>query len=802
MTDQTLHSHTPASDPAPQPFAPASQAPSDALDDLPLVVFSHLRWDFVRQRPQHLLSRFARQREVWMWEEPIGCDHPLPYLEYHRFPADRVTSLRPRLPHWWSAEEQTAALADLYALFLQQSVRAAPIAWYYTPLMRAFSAGAEAALVVYDCMDELSSFAHADAALLTHEAELLERADVVFTGGRSLYEAKRHLAANVHAFPSAVDRAHFAAARATPRSAGGEDGKLTAGYFGVIDERLDMQLIAELAAARPDWRIEMVGPVVKIDPATLPQAANIAWLGPRDYGQLPAVLAGWDVAIMPFALNEATRFISPTKTPEYLSGGRPVVSTPIADVVADWGRSPGVWIAGDGATLAQALDDAASLSAGGDWLAAVDRQLDAISWDATQQRMADLMGEALSRRTQRARSAAVSVPAVSASDRLSAKPYDVLVVGAGFAGSVMAERLAEDAGKRVLVIDRRPHIAGNAYDELDAAGVMIHRYGPHIFHTNSDDVFAYLSRFTAWRPYEHRVLAEAKGKRVPMPINRTTLEQLYDIALPDDESAAAFLAARALPRDPIVTSEDVVVNAVGTDLYQTFFRGYTRKQWGLDPSELDKTVTSRVPTRTDRDDRYFQDRHQAMPRDGYTAMFARMLDHPRITLRTGTEFVDVDAAALADHVVYTGPIDEYFDYRYGRLPYRSLTFRHETLPQESFQDAAVVNFPAEDVPYTRITEYKKLTGQSHPTTSISYEYPTDEGDPYYPIPRPDNQALFQKYDALARATQNVTFVGRLANYRYYNMDQVVGQALATYRRLSERELVEVAKPLGTVEAAE
>ncbi len=780
MNEQTPNPQL-AAGAAPMSGSACREASSEMLGDLPIVVFSHLRWDFVRQRPQHLLSRFAREREVWMWEEPIGCEHPLPYLEYHRFPADRVTSLRPRLPHWWSAEEQTAALAELYAVFLQQSVRTAPIAWYYTPLMRAFSAGEEAALVVYDCMDELSAFAHADAALLRHEAELLANADVVFTGGRSLYEAKRRRAANVHAFPSAVDRAHFAAARKTPREAGGADGMPTAGYFGVIDERLDMRMIAELAAARPGWRIEMVGPVVKIDPATLPQAENIAWLGPRDYSELPGVLAGWDVAIMPFALNEATRYISPTKTPEYLSGGRPVVSTAIADVVADWGHSPGVWIAGDSEAFANALDAAADLPGEGDWLTAVDHQLDTISWDTTQRRMADLMGEALSQRTHGPRCTDVAT-----STGPGAKPYDVLVVGAGFAGSVMAERLAADSGKRVLVIDRRPHIAGNAYDELDAAGVMIHRYGPHIFHTNSDDVFAYLSRFTAWRPYEHRVLAEARGKRVPMPINRTTLEQLYDIDLPDDASAAAFLAAQAVPRDPIVTSEDVVVSVVGTDLYQTFFQGYTRKQWGLDPSQLDKTVTSRVPTRTNRDDRYFQDRHQAMPRDGFTAMFARMLDHPRITLRTGTEFADLDAEALADHVVFTGPIDEYFDYRYGRLPYRSLTFRHETLPQESFQDASVVNFPSEDVPYTRITEYKKLTGQSHPATSISYEYPCDEGDPYYPIPRPDNQALFQKYDALARATPNVTFVGRLANYRYYNMDQVIGQALATYRRLSER----------------
>ena len=756
--------------------------------DIPLVVFSHLRWDFVRQRPQHILSRFARNRAVWIWEEAIGCDHSLPYLEYHHFPEDEVTSLRPRVPHGWTPTEQTRALREMYAVFLRQSVGAAPIAWYYTPMMRAFTRDSEAALVVYDCMDELSAFAHADKALLDHESELLSHADVVFTGGRSLYVAKRARHPNVHAFPSAVDRDHFAAARASGRHDSG--AQRIAGYYGVIDERLDLDLIAAVAEALPDWRIEMVGPVVKIDPDTLPQTSNIAWLGSRDYADLPAVIARWDVALMPFALNEATRYISPTKTPEYLSGGRPVVSTAIADVVAEWGASPGVRIAGDAEAFAVGIEAAARLPDKGDWLGKVDRQLDAISWDMTHARMEQQLAEAWMR--ERRKSSVTRLPIGGASE----KPYDVLVVGAGFAGSVMAERLAADGGQRVLVIDRRDHFAGNAYDELDEAGVMIHRYGPHIFHTNSDEVFAYLSRFTKWRPYEHRVLAQAKGKLVPMPINRTTLETLYDIELPDDQAAAEFLAARAQPRDPIVTSEDVVVNAVGQELYETFFRGYTRKQWGLDPSELDKTVTSRVPTRTDRNDRYFQDKHQAMPRDGFTAMFANMLDHPLITVRTGTEFADLDADALADHIVFTGPIDEYFGYQFGHLPYRSLEFRHETLPQESFQDVAVVNYPSEDVPYTRITEYKKLTGQSHASTSISYEYPTDKGDPYYPIPRPANQELFQKYEKLARALPGVTFVGRLANYRYYNMDQVVGQALATYRRMAE------SRAIGTAEAAE
>jgi UDP-galactopyranose mutase len=370
----------------------------------------------------------------------------------------------------------------------------------------------------------------------------------------------------------------------------------------------------------------------------------------------------------------------------------------------------------------------------------------------------------------------------------SGEKYDYLVVGAGFAGSVLAERLASQHGARVLIIDRRNHVGGNAYDEKDEAGILYHKYGPHIFHTNSDAVVDYLSQFTEWRPYEHRVLASVRGQQVPIPINRTTLNMLFDANLETDEEAAEYLASRAEPVDEIRTSEDVVVNAVGEELYRLFFRGYTRKQWGLDPSELDKQVTSRIPTRTNTDDRYFSDTFQAMPLNGYTAMFERMLDHPRIERELGVDFRDIKDRAyeIADHIIYTGPIDEYFDFRFGKLPYRSLRFDHQTLEQESFQPVAVVNYPSEDVPFTRISEYKHLTGQQHSRTSITYEYPSAEGDPYYPIPRPENQELFKKYEALADETGDVTFVGRLATYRYYNMDQIVGQALATFRRMDEK----------------
>lgn len=352
--------------------------------------------------------------------------------------------------------------------------------------------------------------------------------------------------------------------------------------------------------------------------------------------------------------------------------------------------------------------------------------------------------------------------------------FDFLVVGAGFAGSVSARRLA-DAGARVHLIERRPHLGGNAHDELDSHGLLVHRYGPHIFHTNSTAVFDYLSRFTDWRPYEHRVLASIDGRMLPFPINRTTLNMLYGLDL-DEWGARAFLARARLPRNPILTSEDFVLNAVGRDLYEKFFRGYTQKQWGLDPSELTAAVCARICSRTGADDRYFSDRFQAMPREGFTRMFERILDHPRISYQLGTEFANVRDRIRAGHVFYTGPIDAYFDFRLGRLPYRSLRFEHEHLPGvRQFQPVATVNYPGRCA-FTRITEFKHLTGQDHPGTSIVREFPQGRGEPYYPIPTPANIRLYKQYQALARGQERVTFVGRLAQYRYLNMDQAVAAA--------------------------
>lgn len=359
--------------------------------------------------------------------------------------------------------------------------------------------------------------------------------------------------------------------------------------------------------------------------------------------------------------------------------------------------------------------------------------------------------------------------------------FDYLIVGAGFAGSVLAERLASQSGKRVLIVDKRSHIGGNAYDRYDDAGILVHPYGPHIFHTNSEDIFEYLSRFTEWRPYEHRVLASVDGQRLPIPINLDTINQLYGLNLTSFE-VEDFFQSVAEKVESVQTSEDVVVSRVGRELYNKFFRGYTRKQWGLDPSELDSSVTARVPTRTNRDARYFTDKYQAMPLHGYTRMFERLLDHPNIKVMLNTGYREVQDLVPWKHMVYTGPVDEFFDHRHGRLPYRSLRFEHSTVQQAKYQDVATVNYP-NDHAYTRITEFKHITGQQHAATSIVREFPCADGDPYYPIPRPDNAALYQRYQADAEVTPNVTFVGRLATYRYYNMDQVVGQALAAFKRL-------------------
>jgi UDP-galactopyranose mutase len=360
--------------------------------------------------------------------------------------------------------------------------------------------------------------------------------------------------------------------------------------------------------------------------------------------------------------------------------------------------------------------------------------------------------------------------------------FDYLVVGAGFAGATIAQRLAAHGGKKVVICDKRNHIGGNAYDHYDEAGILVHKYGPHIFHTNSREVFEYLSAFTEWRPYQHRVRACVDGQLLPIPINLDTVNTLYgtnftSFALDD------FFKSVSEPVAAVRTSEDVIVSRVGRELYDKFFRNYTRKQWGLDPSELDSTVTARVPVRTNRDDRYFTDVYQAMPLHGYTRMFERMLTHPNIKIMLNADYREIQDVIPHDAVIFTGPVDEYFDYCFGKLPYRSLRFEFETRNQPVAQPAPVINYPNENA-YTRVTEFKYLTGQEHPKTSLVYEFAKAEGDPYYPIPRPENTALYRQYQQLADATPGVHFLGRLGTYKYYNMDQVVAQALTLYAKIA------------------
>lgn len=362
----------------------------------------------------------------------------------------------------------------------------------------------------------------------------------------------------------------------------------------------------------------------------------------------------------------------------------------------------------------------------------------------------------------------------------SPRSYDFLIVGAGFAGATMA-RLLADAGQRVLVIDKRDHIGGNAYDYVNEHGVRVQKYGVHAFHTNSDAIWEFLSRFTEWHPYEHRVraLTPGCGYLVPFPINAETLRTLGpgDYG-PDDDI-----------KDPENFEEQGVAN-VGRTLYRMFFEGYTQKQWGRHPTQLEASLANRLPFRPGSwDDRVFTDKHQAIPKDGYTAMFERMLDHPGIEVRLGDEVRCLITGgakfSTGQHIFWTGPIDEYFSHRFGPLPYRSLTFHHQTYPgRELRQPCPQINYPALWQPFTRTIEWRHVTGQDADCTTITTEFPNGEGEPYYPVPAPEARALYKRYEELALRETNVTFIGRLATYQYLNMDQVVGQAMAAFRRLN------------------
>lgn len=800
----------------------------DGLDEglgFSIVVHSHLSWDWVWQRPQQFLSRLSQNHRVLFVETHAPDPHlvsPLAQLRpVPNYP--NVTILRVQFPSTrWS---DGAYVDQKRRRLVQEALRGpligqfdAPVQWFYDPMAApAFIGQLNERAIVYDCMDELSKFRGAPPEIRERETLLLAHADVVFTGGRKLFESRSARHPNCHFYGCGVDLEHFGKAReaetVVPEDLAGLS-KPVLGYFGVVDERIDYELLARLADARRDWSVVMVGPRAKVEEWVLPKRVNLHWLGGRDYAQLPAYAKGFDLCLMPFALNEATEFINPTKALEYMAAGRQVVSSAVPDVVRNFGsvvaiaHSQQEFIRHCETALAQ--PDAA----------AVERGLTlarANAWDSIVARMEAHILEALSRprstagrmlspsgdqggdgdgdgdegseshrrepsngngdgHARRGVAAGIGFPALA-----PVTTFDYLIVGAGYAGSVIAERLARGSGKQVLLVDRRPHFGGNAYDHYDAAGILVHKYGPHIFHTNSKEVFDYLSRFTSWRHYQHRVLAHVDGQLVPIPINLDTINLLYGTSLNALEMDS-FLASRAEKREAIRTSEDVVVSKVGRELYEKLFRNYTRKAWGLDPSELDAQVTARVPTRTNRDGRYFTDSYQAMPRHGFTEMFGAMLDHPNIKLLLNTDYRAVKQAVRYRELVFTGSIDEFFNYRFGKLPYRCLSFQHETLNQSEFQPVAVVNYPNEYA-FTRITEFKHLTGQEHPKTSLVYEYPQATGDEYYPIPREENTELYKKYQALTAATPAIHFVGRLATYRYYNMDQVTAQALTVYARI-------------------
>ena len=547
-----------------------------------LICFSHLRWHFVTQRPQHILSLASRDRRVFYWEEPIWHQPgELPFANDHQLgkkleiirELPTLWVLRPHLT-WGIDFEQ--GQRDLLADFLEEFAVLRYSSWYYTPMAFGFSAHLAPDIVVYDCMDELKNFLNPPPLLAKLELRLLARADVVFTGGVSLYEAKRTQHANVHAFPSSIDVAHFAQAKLDSLPPPLDQATLShprIGFYGVVDERFDVKLLEAVAALRPAMQFVILGPVAKIDPADLPSAANIHYLGSKSYAELPAYLAGWDVAVLPFALNDATRYISPTKTPEYLAAGKRVVSTSIRDVVREYGEAGLVEIADSPARFIEALDRAL-LPPEKDWQQAVAARLAQSSWVSTWNSMESEMTRAAKSRSTSRGVPLASPPIISDSAsgliNRSAKAsstmrrlhhretYDYLIVGAGFAGSVLAERLASQLHKRVLLIDRRDHIAGNAFDFYNAEGLLIHKYGPHIFHTNSTDVAAYLSQFTKWRPYEHRVLAAVDSKLLPVPINLDTINRLYSLSL-DSDGMRKYLSKRIVQRETIRSSEDIVL---------------------------------------------------------------------------------------------------------------------------------------------------------------------------------------------------------------------------------------------------
>jgi UDP-galactopyranose mutase len=357
--------------------------------------------------------------------------------------------------------------------------------------------------------------------------------------------------------------------------------------------------------------------------------------------------------------------------------------------------------------------------------------------------------------------------------------YDYLIIGAGFAGSVIAERIASQLNKKVLIVDKRNHIGGNAYDELDEQGILFHKYGPHIFHTNSKKVYDYLSNFTEWCFYEHKVMALLNGNLYPIPINKITLNNLYNLKLNTEDEVKEFYKGVKVKRYPVMNSEDIIVNQVGKDLFDKFFRHYTKKQWNLEPKDLSPAICGRIPVRANDDCRYFTDKYQFMPKEGFTKMFERILAHRNIEIILNKDYKDIVEDVKFNKLIYSGLIDYFFDYTFGKLPYRSIRFEFEKIETEQYQKAAVINYVEPEFEFTRVTEYKYFYNYNLKNTIISREYYQEEGEPYYPVLNKENINVFKKYEKLAAGLKNVHFIGRLAEYKYYNMDQVVAEVLNT-----------------------
>lgn len=781
------------------------------LQSYDLVVFSHLRWDFVTQRPQHLIERFSMSSRVIFVEEPIAYTQEN-YGEVKKIVlSPNLVVLQPRMKLTDYPKLLTPFLQKL-----QKNAAQAPILWFYSPAFISMVESLDSSLVVYDCMDELSSFKGASPLLITQENSLLQKADLVFTGGKSLYEAKLKKHANVYCFPSSVDQRHFEKALFSNTKVPDEMSKIPSpivGYYGVLDERLDWELIKSTAQLLPEVSFVFIGPLAKISETDLPREQNLYYLGQKAYEELPNYLKSFSVAFMPFVLNQATTFISPTKTLEFMAAQKPIVSTAIYDVARQYREQ--VKIISSPTTAAAAIRAYLSETPAATAIrsALQNQVVTATSWDTTAQEMVELMMSALEDRLEVVPTESEwpslhnrnwsdfselrspNVPTITNlpnlpvvwSPLLSRKPADILIIGAGISGAVLAERYAA-SGKKVLIIEKRDHIAGNCYDYYNEAGILVSKYGAHLFHTNYDDVWKYVKRFGDWYKYEHKVLAKVDGQLVPVPVNIKTVNMLLGTNIRNKKQMKAWLAENQVKNAHPSNGQEAALARVGPILYEKIFKNYTKKQWDKYPEELDASVLNRIPVRSDFDDRYFSDTYQFLPKGGYTKLFKKMLIHPNIQILRNTDYFDVrDDLPEFEKVFYTGPIDQFFDFKFSleeKLEYRSITFVHETLNQEFFQENSVVNYP-NDEEFTRIVEYKHITGQKHPQTTIVKEYTSDEGEPYYPVPNPRNQAIYNRYKKEAEKLTNIYFVGRLANYKYFNMDQAFKNALDLFAKLQD-----------------